>query len=429
MVTLNRLMGAPQGLSPADQERAAALRRMKTFALSLLIVAAIVFGVSFALQGQYPWLEYVRAASEGAMVGALADWFAVTALFRHPLGLPIPHTAIIPTRKDAIGASLSGFVRDNFLSSAVVRAKLETVDVARKAGVWLASPAGAERVAKEGAAVVRGAFTVLNDDDVQAVIEGMVRKHLLTPPWGPPLGRVAEQVFAAGHHHQLVDVLVDRAADWVSANYDTVSRLVTDRSPSWVPSFANELVGDKVYIELSKFVAAVQSDPNHQVRQSIDAYLRDLAQDLQHEPTMIARVEGMKAELLGDPQVRSLAGRTWATIKRVLLEAVSDPRSELHQRFTTAVRDFGARLVEDEELAGKVNAWVADAASYVVGTYKDDIAGVIEDTVARWDAEETSQKIELQVGKDLQFIRINGTVVGALAGVLIFAVAHAIFGG
>lgn len=257
----------------------------------------------------------------------------------------------------------------------------------------------------------------------------MVRKHLLTPPWGPPLGRLAEQVFAAGHHHQLVDVLVDRAADWVSANYDTVSRVVTDRSPSWVPSFANELVGDKVYIELSKFVAAVQSDPNHQARQSIDAYLRDLAQDLQHEPTMIARVEGMKAELLGDPQVRSLAGRTWATIKRVLLEAVSDPRSELHQRFTTAVRDFGARLVEDEELAGKVNAWVADAASYVVGTYKDDIAGVIEDTVARWDAEETSQKIELQVGKDLQFIRINGTVVGALAGVLIFAVAHAIFGG
>ncbi|MDQ4490212.1 DUF445 domain-containing protein [Sinomonas sp. ASV486] len=429
MVTLNRLLGTPPGLSPADAERAAALRRMKTLALSLLLGMAVVFAVSFALQGQYAWLQYVRAASEGGMVGALADWFAVTALFRHPLGLPIPHTAIIPTRKDAIGASLSGFVRDNFLSSAVVRAKLDTVDVARKAGTWLASPGGAERVSKEGAAVIRGAFTVLNDDDVQSVIEGMVRKHLLTPPWGPPLGRVAEQVFEAGHHHQLVDLLVDRAADWVAANYATVTRVVTDRSPSWVPNFANDLVGDKVYIELSKFVAAVQSDPNHQARQSIDAYLRSLALDLQHEPAMIARVEGIKAQVLGDPQVRSLAGRTWATIKRVLLEAVSDPRSELHQRFTTAVRDFGARLVEDEELAGKVNAWVADAAAYIVATYRDDIAGVIEDTVARWDAEETSQKIELQVGKDLQFIRINGTVVGALAGVLIFAVAHAIFGG
>ncbi|GAA2196145.1 DUF445 domain-containing protein [Sinomonas flava] len=433
MVTLNRLMGTSSatgpGLSPGDAEKAAALKRMKAFALSLLLVMAVIFAVSFALQERFPWLQYVRAAAEGGMVGALADWFAVTALFRHPMGLPIPHTAIIPTRKDAIGASLSAFVRDNFLSSAVVRTKLETVDVARKAGTWLASPAGAERVAKEGAAVVHGLFTVLNDDDVQAVIEGMVRRHLLAPPWGPPVGRLAERVFEAGHHHQLVDMLVDRAADWVAGNYDAVTRVVSDRSPSWVPSFANDLVGDKVYIEISKFVAAVQSDPDHQVRRSIDAYLKELAKDLQHDPKMIARAEGIKAQVLGDPQVRDLAGRTWATIKKALLEAVANPHSELHHRFTTAVRDFGARLVEDEELAGKVNAWVADAASYVVATYRSDIAGVIEDTVARWDAEETSQKIELQVGKDLQFIRINGTVVGALAGLLIFAVAHAVFGG
>ncbi|WP_430298424.1 DUF445 domain-containing protein [Sinomonas sp. B1-1] len=433
MVTLNRLMGTSSatgpGLSPGDAEKAAALKRMKAFALSLLLVMAVIFAVSFALQERFPWLQYVRAAAEGGMVGALADWFAVTALFRHPMGLPIPHTAIIPTRKDAIGASLSAFVRDNFLSSAVVRTKLETVDVARKAGTWLASPAGAERVAKEGAAVVHGLFTVLNDDDVQAVIEGMVRRHLLAPPWGPPVGRLAERVFEAGHHHQLVDMLVDRAADWVAGNYDAVTRVVSDRSPSWVPSFANDLVGDKVYIEVSKFVAAVQSDPDHQVRRSIDAYLKELARDLQHDPKMIARAEGIKAQVLGDPQVRDLAGRTWATIKKALLEAVANPHSELHHRFTTAVRDFGARLVEDEELAGKVNAWVADAASYIVATYRSDIAGVIEDTVARWDAEETSQKIELQVGKDLQFIRINGTVVGALAGLLIFAVAHAVFGG
>jgi uncharacterized membrane-anchored protein YjiN (DUF445 family) len=429
MVTLNRLMGTPPPFSPADAEKAGALKRMKAIALSLLLGMAVVFAVSFALQGQYPWLQYVRAAAEGGMVGALADWFAVTALFRHPMGIPIPHTAIIPTRKDAIGASLSSFVRDNFLSSGVVRTKLETVDVARKAGAWLASPAGAERVAKEGAAVVHGLFTVLNDDDVQAVIEGMVRRHLLAPPWGPPVGRLAERVFEAGHHHQLVDMLVDRAADWVAANYETVTRLVSDRSPSWVPNFANDLVGDKVYIEVSKFVAAVQSNPDHQVRRSIDAYLKELAKDLQHDPKMIARAEGIKAQVLGDPQVRDLAGRTWATIKKALLEAVANPHSELHHRFTTAVRDFGARLVEDDELAGKVNAWVADAASYVVATYRNDIAGVIEDTVARWDAEETSQKIELQVGKDLQFIRINGTVVGALAGLLIFAVAHAVFGG
>jgi uncharacterized membrane-anchored protein YjiN (DUF445 family) len=401
---------------------------MKLVALGLLIAMAVVFVFAFALQREYPWLQYVRAAAEGGMVGALADWFAVTALFKYPMGINIPHTAIIPRRKDQIGASLGEFVETNFLSEQVVQDKLASVNIARRAGQWLATPAGADRVAKEGAAVIRGLFKVLNDDDVQAVIEGMVRKHLLAPPWGPPVGRMAERIFHDGHHHKLVDLLVDRAADWVSENHETVSRLVSERSPTWVPQFVDGLVGDKVYIEFLKFVRAVQSDPNHQVRQSIDKYLNDLAKDLQHDPAMIARAEDIKAQVLGDPEVRELASRTWGTVKNALLGAVEDPDSDLTVKFKAAVRDFGSRLVNDPELAGKVNAWIGDAAGYLVRTYRSDIAGVITDTVARWDAEETSQKIELQVGKDLQFIRINGTVVGSLAGLTIFTVAHLIFG-
>ncbi|MDR6504925.1 DUF445 domain-containing protein [Arthrobacter oryzae] len=411
-----------------DAEKAAALRKMKRLALGLLIIMAVIFVFAFAWQKQYPWLEYVRAAAEGGMVGALADWFAVTALFKYPMGIKIPHTAIIPRRKDQIGASLGEFVETNFLSEQVVKEKLASVDIARKVGAWLSGPGGPERVAKEGAAVIRGAFKVLNDDDVQAVIESMVRKHLLTPPWGPPVGRLAERIFADGHHHTLVDLLVDRTVDWVRDNHETVSRLVSDRSPQWVPQFVDGLVGDKVYVEILKFTKAVQADPQHQVRQSIDKYLTDLAQDLQHDPVMIARAEGIKAQVLGDPEVRELASRTWGTIKAALLGAVDDPHSELTVKFKAAVHDFGTRLVVDAELAGKVNAWIGDAAGYLVKTYRSDIAGVITDTVARWDAEETSQKIELQVGKDLQFIRINGTVVGALAGLAIFAVAHLVFG-
>ena len=421
----------PAGGRPAasnDAEKAAALRRMKLLALSLLVVMAVIFIVAFALQKYYPWLEYVRAAAEGGMVGALADWFAVTALFKYPMGIKIPHTAIIPRRKDQIGASLGEFVETNFLSEQVVQEKLASADIARKAGAWLSSPGGPDRVAKEGAAVIRGAFKVLNDDDVQAVIEGMVRKHLLTPPWGPPVGRLAERIFADGHHHALVDLLVDRTVDWVRDNQETVNRLVTDRSPTWVPSFVDGLVGDKVYVEILKFTRAVQSDPQHQVRQSIDKYLKELAQDLQHDPVMIARAEGVKAQVLGDPEVRELASRTWETIKTALLSAVDDPHSELTVKFKAAVHDFGTRLLVDPELAGKVNAWIGDAAGYLVKTYRSDIAGVITDTVARWDAEETSQKIELQVGRDLQFIRINGTVVGALAGLAIFTVATLLFG-
>ena len=414
--------------SAADAAKAAALRKMKLLAVSLLIAMAVIFLIAFGLQNQYPWLEYVRAAAEGGMVGALADWFAVTALFKYPLGLKIPHTAIIPNRKDQIGASLGDFVETNFLSEQVVHEKLASMDIARKVGTWLSGPGGAERVAKEGAAIIRGAFTVLNDDDVQAVIESMVRKHLLAPPWGPPVGRLAQRIFDDGHHHSLVDLLVDRTVDWVRDNHETVSRLVTERSPTWVPTFVDGLVGDKVYVEILKFTKGVQADPQHQVRVSIAKYLQDLAQDLQHDPVMIARAEGIKAQVLGDPEVRELASRTWGTIKKALLTAVDDPHSELTVKFKAAVHDFGTRLVVDPELAGKVNKWVGDAAGYLVTTYRSDIAAVITDTVARWDGEETSQKIELQVGKDLQFIRINGTVVGALAGLAIFTVAHLLFG-
>lgn len=411
-----------------DAARAAALRRMKTLAVILLLAMGAVFVVAFALQDRYPQFEYVRAAAEGGMVGALADWFAVTALFRHPMGLKIPHTAIIPRRKDQIGASLGQFVEENFLSEEVVGRKLSAMNVARRLGVWLGRPEGAERVAREGAVLIRGAMTVLRDDAVQDVIESLLRRHVLQPPWAPTLGRIAEGVLAQGHHTRLVDILVDRAADWVAENRDVITRMVAERSPSWVPSVVDGLVGDKVYRELDGFVRAVQADPDHQVRHSIDAYLKQLVHAMQHDPAMVARVERFKEEAFDDPRVRELVGRTWETVKVGLLEAVEDPASELRLHFTAGVRSLGERLRDDAVLAEKVNRWLGDAAGYVVRTYRSDIAGIITDTVQRWDAEETSRKIELQIGRDLQFIRINGTVVGALAGLVIFTAARALLG-
>ena len=414
--------------SRSDADKAAALRRMKNIALGLLVFMAVVFCVAFALQEKYPWLSYVRAAAEGGMVGALADWFAVTALFRHPMGIKIPHTAIIPNRKDEIGNSLAEFVETNFLSETVVGEKLASMQIAQKLGGWLAKAESAERVASEGAAAIRGAMTVLKDDDIQDVIESMVRKHVLEPPWGPPVGKLAERIFADGHHHSLVDLLVDRSTTWIRANHATISDLVVDRSPSWVPQFLDGMVGDKIYNELYKFARAVQSNPDHEVRQQLDNYLKDLAQELQHDPAMIAKAEAIKSQVLGDPEVRELAGRTWETLKAALSDAVEDPNSELRVKFVKAVRSFGERLVSDEELAAKTNKWISDAAAYLVGTYKHEITSLISDTVQNWDAQETSEKIELQVGKDLQFIRINGTVVGSLAGVAIFTVATLVFG-
>ncbi len=415
-------------LTEADEIKRTGLRRMKTLALSLLIAAAIIFGFSFWLRDEYPWLEYVRAASEGAMVGALADWFAVTALFRRPLGLPIPHTASIQNRKDAIGASLGEFVERNVLSESVVREKLASVGVAERLGAWLAKPESAERIAAEGAVAIRGAMEVMRDDDVREVIESMVRQYLLAPPWGPPIGRLAGQIFADGHHRKLVDLLVDRASDWVENNRSTVTSIVSDRAPSWLPGFVDDIVGDRIYNEALKFVHAVQAEPDHQVRQALDASLVKLADDLQHDPAMIARAEEVKAQVLDSPRVQELAGRTWDTVKQALLNAVDDPESELRKKFVSVLRDFGNRLSTDPELAGKINGWITETVAYAVRNYRHDIASIITDTVERWDAKEASAKIELQVGRDLQYIRINGTVVGALAGLTIYTVANLAFG-
>ena len=408
---------------PSDAERLVALRRMKRVATSLLAVAAVVFTVSFALQDAVPWLAYVRAAAEGAMVGAIADWFAVTALFRHPLGLPIPHTAIIPNRKDEIGASLGAFVENEFLSDEVVLGKLESMGVARRLGEWLAMPEHAERLTSEVAVATRGVLTLLGDEDVEDVIENLARRHVFAPEWGPAIGRLGAQLVESDQQRTAIDVVLEKAEGWLASHPEAFGSMVSDRLPRWLPGFVDRIVDDRASREVLSFVRAVRSDPGHPLRIAIDRYLADLTDDLQHDPAMIARVESLKAELLESPRLREFAGEVWESVKHTVAESLADEHSELRAGLRSAVIEVGSRLASDEELAAKVDAWVADAAAYVVRTYRHEIAGVITETVERWDPRETTEKLELQVGRDLQFIRINGTVVGALAGLVIFTVA------
>jgi uncharacterized membrane-anchored protein YjiN (DUF445 family) len=411
---------------PTDAERLAALRRMKRVAAWLLVAAAVVFSVSFALQETVPWLGYVRAAAEGAMVGAIADWFAVTALFRHPLGLRIPHTAIIPTRKDEIGATLGAFVENEFLSDDVVLDKLRSIGIARRLGGWLATPENADRLTAEASVAARGILTLLGDDDVEDVIEKLARRHLFEPEWGPAIGRVGARLVAAGQQRAAIDVVVEKAEEWLEAHPEAFGSMVSGRLPRWLPGFVDRIVDDRAHREVLAFVRAVRDDPRHPLRDVVDRWLTELTTDLQHDPVMIARVEQLKADLLDSPRVREFAGEAWASIKETLDGALADPDSELRAGLRSAVIEVGIRLSIDDELAGKVDEWVTDAAAYVVRNYRHEIAGVITETVERWDPRETTEKIELQVGRDLQFIRINGTVVGALAGLAIYSVATAI---
>jgi uncharacterized membrane-anchored protein YjiN (DUF445 family) len=415
--------GVAEQLTPAQEGKRRDLRRMKLVALGALVLAGVVYLVTTLLGGA-GWLGYVRAAAEASMVGALADWFAVTALFRRPLGLPIPHTAIIPTRKDTIGESLGDFVGTNFLAEDVVKDKLRRVGIADRLGGWIADSEHADRVTSELATVVRGAVAVLRDEDVQAVVEQAVVGRIVAQPWGPPLGKLLHRVFSDGTHHKLVDLICDRAYDWVRDNHDTMLRVVSDRAPSWSPRFVDGLLADKVYSEVLSFAWAVKNDVNHPMRLAVDKFLVEFSDDLQHDEQTMARAEVFKHQVLEHPEVRNLIGSAWGTAKRMLLDAAEDPSSELRVRVRDGLVSLGKRVQTDDQLRDKVDSWVENAAGYVVTHYSKEIVTLITDTVARWDAQETSRKIELQVGRDLQFIRINGTVVGALAGLVIYAITQ-----
>ncbi|WP_336646860.1 DUF445 domain-containing protein [Microbacterium sp. USHLN186] len=413
-------------LSPADQERLRGLRRMKAVALGALIVMAIVFVFSFWLESRHPWLGYVRAAAEGGMVGALADWFAVTALFRHPLGLPIPHTAIIPNRKDEIGRTLGEFVETNFLAGDVVRAKLTTTALSRRLGEWLTVEAHAQRVASEAATAASAVLRALSDDEVQGLIADLAREHLIEPDWAPSAGTWLQRIVEADAHRGAVDLAVDSLGAWLENNAAAFQGLISRRLPSWVPRLAHRFVDETAYSEALKFVRAVHADPRHPARLALDGYLSRLADALQHDEVMRERLESAKTTLFDSPRVGELAASAWNTAKAGLLDALADPQSGLRRRAAAAIAEIGQRLATDPALQARVDGWATDAAVFLVDRYRHDIASIITDTVEKWDPAETTEKIELMVGRDLQYIRLNGTVVGALAGLAIYVVAHAL---
>lgn len=414
--------------SPADEEKRRGVRRMKLTATGLLLFVAVVYVLTTwaSHRGAGPWADYVAAAAEAGMVGALADWFAVTALFRHPLGLRIPHTAIIPTKKDQLGVSLGEFVGENFLSEAVVRQRLRAVGIGSRLGAWLAVPEHADRVTAELSAALRGALTVLRDSDVQAVVGEAITRRADAQEIAPGMGKMLERIVADGGHKRAVDVIVTRAHDWLVLHSDTVMDAVHGGAPGWTPRFVDRKVGERVYKELLRFVTEMRDMPSHPARGALDRFLTDFASDLQSDTDTRARVERLKSEVLGRGEVQDLIASAWTAVRSMIVSAAEDERSELRLRVRASLLSLGARMSLDPKLQGKVDGWLESAAVYVVTTYRKEITSLITDTVASWDAEHTTKKIEANIGRDLQFIRINGTVVGSLAGLLIYIISRAL---
>ena len=413
----------------ADAERARNLRQMKAVALGFLIGATVIFLLCrwAVSQGGPGWIGYVGAAAEAGMVGALADWFAVTALFRHPLGLKIPHTAIIKRKKDQLGEGLGTFVRENFLSPEVVETKLRDADIASRLGKWLAEPEHAARVADETATVLRVGVELLNDEDIQQAIDRTIVKRLAEPQWGPPVGRVLNQLLTENRQEALIQLLADRAFDWALSAGPTIERVVLRDSPSWSPKFVDQLLGDRIHRELMDFTDKVRRNPNHELRRSATRFLFEFANDLQTDPSTISKAETVKEQLMERDEVTRAAETAWKTLKQLVLDGVNDPSSALRGRIADSVVRIGESLRDDAELRDKVDDWIVRGAQHLAGQYGAEATTIITDTIERWDAEEASRRIELHVGRDLQFIRINGTVVGALAGLAIYTIGQILF--
>ena len=413
-----------------EAERRRVLRNHKIAVTSLLGVMAVIFLACSWAQSRgasAAWIGYVRAAAEAGMVGGLADWFAVTALFKYPMGIPIPHTAIIPNKKDQVADALSEFVSENFLNARTITQKVMEAGIPERVGSWMAQPANAERVSEEV-----GTFTVrmvegIDAREAEAFIDTQVVDRFADPIWAPPLGRALEGLIADGKVEPVVDDIVAWARRKVDGMEGTVVSLIDERMPRWAPQFAKDLVGQRVYDELVSFMADVDANDDHEARRAVRRQINQFAQDLQFDGEMISRVEALKGDIMASNAVRSASAGIWEQISRSLVEAASDPASALRRKVAEVSVEWGTKLRDDPAVRADAERRLEKVTHYAAENGADQIVGIIAETIQRWDGQEAAEKIELMVGKDLQFIRLNGTVVGALAGLVIYTVTQLLF--
>ena len=402
------------------------LRQMKLRATGLLVFAALVYVAVRLFGGGDDWTGYVEAAAEGSMVGGLADWFAVTALFRHPMGIPIPHTALIPTRKDQLGRAIGGFVEENFLSGGVVLERLRAIGVAKRGAEWVSSDDHAATVARHSSAALAGAAGVLRDETVQAAIEHSIAGWVRRVPLAPLAGRALTIATAEGRHVELVDAAMRGGLRFMDDHRESLRSRFGKESPWWVPESIDDRIFTKLFDALRGFLAEVGETPHHEFRQYLEERVAQLAERLQHDPELLARGEEVKEQILSHPAVQRWTASLWTDLKALLQRQADDPSSQLRQRIAVEIQVVGRRIAADPELQAKLDSWVESVVSYLLEEHRHQAGDLIASTVARWNPQDASHRVELAVGRDLQFIRINGTVVGGLAGVGIYAVGRLI---
>jgi uncharacterized membrane-anchored protein YjiN (DUF445 family) len=416
-----KLLSAPRSpLAPSPHPA----RRMRIVATGMLVAMALLFVIARATVHIHPAIGFVQAFAEAAMVGGLADWFAVTALFRHPLGLPIPHTAIIPRNKDRIGDTLAIFLRDNFLTPAVVARRMRHMDVAAAAGRFLASPSGGDGRLREGASrLIADILEALDQERLGGMVKGAIGQRLRAINIAPLAGQAIEAAMRDGRHGPVMDSIVHWADRTLEANEHLIRQMVHERAGKvlrWTG--LDENLADAILSGLRKLLAEMAQDPGHPLRLKAEEGMAKLAFDLQFDLEMQAKVAGIRDEILDNPAMQRWIDGLWEQARAGLLRAVRDPGRAMAGRLGEALRALGGTLQQEARLRLVINRFVRRAAVGATASYGDAIVRLVSDTVRGWDAGTVTSRLEHAVGRDLQYIRVNGTLVGGLVGLAIHAI-------
>jgi len=410
----------PESAAVRTRQLAAARRRATALlaGVTVLFVAVTAAGVHGTLLG------YVQAGAEASMVGGVADWFAVTALFRRPLGLPIPHTALIVERKDQFAATLGRFVQENFLNADVLAERIRAASLVPRLSAWLAEPANAARVAGHAADAVVTVAEALRDEDVQRVLTAELTRAIDSVEVAPLAGRALRVVIAGGHHAELFNTIMFAADRYLGEHHAELRELFEGEAPRWVPDTVYRRLFDRLFLRLRQRLVGMAGDPDDATRRQFDAWIAGLPDRLETDPELRERGERLKRDVLGSTLLRDWS--LWQKAKDALRTQAADPESELRRRLADLLAAAGRRLGSDRRLSDGLERMVESGARALADHFHDDLAELVTGTIERWDAAETSSQLELLLGRDLQYIRINGTVVGAGVGLILHAVTLAL---
>lgn len=420
---------APAMARSGEDTRAARMRRLvaaRRRATALLVAATALFVAVTAAGAHGTFFGYVQAGAQASMIGGVADWFAVTALFRRPLGLPIPHTALIVERKDQFGATLGRFVQENFLNSDVLAERVRSAGLVRRLAVWLADEQHVERLGGHAADAVVQIAELLRDEDVQSVLAGELTRALDAVPVAPLAGRGLRAITAGGRHAELFDAIVKGVDRYVVDHRDELQKRFVAESPQWVPDAVDRIVFDRLHARVRKWLAAMIDEPDNDARRQFEEWIAALPDRLETDVELRERGEQLKQDLLGRAELREWSASLWKEAKATLRLQASQPGSELRRRLAGALAAAGRRLASDARLEESLERVVESGARALAEQFHDELAGIVSSTIERWDATETATQLELLLGRDLQFVRINGTVVGAAIGLALHAIAQAL---